>query len=143
MHTDPKPDTPKIGCVALCRVSTGLFVAIDCHKGRGIVLPGGKWEPGESFVGCVEREFSEETGLVLRGAKIFFHGTNVDGWSCYVFKGDTQYYHSYSYKEKRWGYSYETREGKFRLATWDDLIDSKNQFSPLYELLYQKERWGI
>ncbi len=36
-------------------------------------IPGGKVEPGESLQAAVEREVLEETGIVIRAAKLAYH----------------------------------------------------------------------
>lgn len=43
------------------------------------VLPGGKMDPGESLVGCVERELREETGLRVKAEDPLFLGDFVSG----------------------------------------------------------------
>lgn len=66
-----------IGCVALAYWK-GQIIGIRCKKGRGIILPGGKWEPGEKFSDCAKREFKEETGLELHNAQYIFGGVAGD-----------------------------------------------------------------
>jgi len=59
------------------------------HKGRWVV-PGGKFEKGESPDECIKREFSEETGLslvnpTLKGFLTFPGQEDSDDWFIFVY----------------------------------------------------------
>ena len=116
----------KIGCILLTPVDHG-FVGLKCAKGRGIILPGGKWEAGkETFKQTAEREFKEETGLRAEVAKLLFHGLAEDGYYVYAFLGSLQE----RFKEVT------TAEGKSCLIHWPDLL--KSHFNGYYELLQDR-----
>lgn len=122
----------KIGCITLVPVSPqwkGDFrqvAAINCTKGRGLILPGGKWEDGELFEQTASREFTEETGQNLNGLpKLFFQAMNIDGYYVYTFLGDCPGYSPFV----------QTNEGESRYALWVDLL--KSYHAPYYSLLRQ------
>lgn len=115
----------KIGCVTLIRVAIQgppKFYAVNCKKGRGIILPGGKWDKGESFVECAIRELYEETGIIAKDYRLVFQGMSEEGYYTYAFvatffRKDTPTHD----------------EGELVHATWDDLC--KSSFRGYYELL--------
>lgn len=61
--SDPKaaPDASLVAKVVLHRNGKCLFLRND----RGLDLPGGHIEPGESDIGALKREVQEETGLTI------------------------------------------------------------------------------
>lgn len=100
--------------------------AIDCAKGRGLILPGGKWEEGELFEETAYREFTEETGQKLTSLpKLFWQGYTLPGNYTYCFLGECP------------GFSpFITGDcGETRYALWYDLLQS--QFRAYYSLLRQ------
>lgn len=113
----------KIGCVVLAYANTYVgpqkFHALKCAKKRGIILPGGKYDPDidESYHHAAAREFEEEIGIKLDVAdlKYLWHGPDNDngnitfGFICYSAYGQTK----------------SSKEGEPVLATWEDLFQSK------------------
>lgn len=122
-----------IGCVTLLPLNPSTpndyrqVAAINCAKGRGLILPGGKWEEGELFEEAAFREFKEETGHQLNGLpKLFFQGYSMKGNYTYTFLGEGNgYYNS----------GVVTVEGETRWALWDDLL--RSEFRAYYSLLRQ------
>ncbi len=76
-----------IGTAMLILLEGRKMVGIECKKGRGITLPGGKVDPGESFREAAIRECSEEAGIVIHPvhAKLVFHGFSTDQSYCYTY----------------------------------------------------------
>jgi 8-oxo-dGTP pyrophosphatase MutT (NUDIX family) len=75
----------RIGCIVLAPVSDISFVAIECKKGRGIILPGGSLEAGETVKECAMREFREETGILVGHLHYLMSMPNIDPASGELF----------------------------------------------------------
>lgn len=89
-----------VGCVTLVR-RNGMILGIKCSKGRGIILPGGKWDgKHESFVECAKRELQEETGLVGSNFKLVFSGESEEGYFTYAFTADVTDFSTISYGDE-------------------------------------------
>lgn len=114
----------KIGCIALV-FHKGQIIAIECAKGRGTIMPGGKWEAGETFMAAAKREFNEETGMKVCNLQYMFGGPDGAGYFCYTFLGTLDG----DFKEN------VTREGRVKLTTWKELKTST--FGAYYEILEQ------
>lgn len=112
-----------IGCVAYCEYE-GRIVGLDCSKGRGTILPGGKWEYPESFHDCAVREFKEETGLECASPEFLFFGIGPFGCFVYTFRVYIRAFH--------WKH---TEAGITGLTTWDKLF--KSQFGQYYRVLQE------
>ncbi len=69
----------KLACIAMVK-RNGKIIGVD--QGRGITMPGGKMEEGETFVECARRELREETGLEGTNFKLIFQAP--DGFGFYV-----------------------------------------------------------
>lgn len=113
----------KIGCITLVRFHD-RFIGIRCKKGRGVILPGGKWEPGETFVQAAQREFREETGMAVERLQLVFSGMSEEGYYTYAFLGFLS--------------------GRFVLGAGDEAVVltgwpelKKSSFGGYYELLEQ------
>jgi len=129
--------THKIGCVALCpytpagMYSSEGFISIECAKGRGIILPGGKWEEGETFKETALRELKEETGIIGSHAEFLCSGMYHDGAfvNTFIVTGLSDV------KIGR-----KTPEGRTHIAYWHDLFTS--DFGGSYEIMKDcYERW--
>ena len=55
---------------SVCVVRDGALLTVRKRGTSMFMLPGGKLEPGESFVDCAVREAAEEVGLVLTAADL-------------------------------------------------------------------------
>lgn len=114
----------KIGCINLVPFDNESFWAIECAKGRGIILPSGKFDAGldKTLHDCAKRELLEETGIEA-DLRLLWNGFNVtDGYYIYCFTSD--------------GYCGQPRgsyEGRVVTATWSDLL--KSEFEPTYLLI--------
>ncbi len=116
----------RIICTNIVTGSYSKVLTLQSKKGKGLVLPGGKWEPGETFVECAKRELEEETGLKATGCELVFWGVNADGHFVYAF-------HTYTSNMTPLK---ETKEGKTCWSTWEELINNSS-YKAFYELLYE------
>lgn len=127
---------PKIGCVGLVK-SGNKVLAIKCKKGRGLILPGGKFESSKdnTFRECAAREVYEETGVVvnpIRGTLIH-NGLACDGYFNYIFKWDSP---------SDEGNMQETSEGVPVWINPRELLADKNCiFLPDYDILFNDILW--
>ena len=120
----------KIGAIAVMPYD-GAFLGIECKKGRGIILPGGTYDPAQdrTFHDTAIREAFEECG-----ARIGRSWPDIAEIGCWPDGGD---YMTFSFFTPKWnGPVRETNEGKPIRAEWKDLLASK--FGAYYLLLYQK-----
>ena len=115
--------TPIIGCVSLVYLNGGIL-GIRCSKGRGLILPGGKWQEGETFAQTAKRELYEETGYKAVFQELIFHGMSPDGYYVYVFET----------KVDKTPDVVESSEGEVVIITWDDLL--KSRYSAFIDLLH-------
>jgi 8-oxo-dGTP pyrophosphatase MutT (NUDIX family) len=115
-----------IGCIAVVKFGE-FFVALECSKGRGRIMPGGKWEKGETFREAAIRELKEETGLVALTAEFAHVGPDEDGVPCYAFYATVNQSQVWSSMDVDYG------SGKVVLATWSELLQS--HYKGYYEVL--------
>jgi len=118
--------TVKIGCCGLIfDRKTAEILCIECAKGRGLILPGGKFEPEKDngFGETMIRELQEETGVIAKKMYPIFHALAPDG------------YYDYTFLISDWdesGIVEETSEGKVVWAT----RPQSQIFNPYYELMF-------
>ncbi len=117
----------KVGCISLIPIKSNLFLAIECAKGRGTILPGGKIQEGETYLECARRELQEETTIAkVDSQKLFFQAHSVaDDYYVYAFLTTVDNPQQYV--------GMKTDEGTVVAATWDDLFASS--FRGYYELM--------
>jgi 8-oxo-dGTP pyrophosphatase MutT (NUDIX family) len=105
------------------------YLAIECQKGRGIIMPGGKWETGEKYTESAIRELEEETGLKAdpKHLEYVWMGPDGDGYLVMAFR--------LPYKHIRTQEPKETPEGKPMWVEEEDFQNSK--YAGYYECLFQ------
>jgi 8-oxo-dGTP pyrophosphatase MutT (NUDIX family) len=122
-----RPEGVVIGCVSLVYMDE-LIVAINCAKGRGLVLPGGKCDEAESFHQAAARELYEEAGLTATKQRFLFGGADCDGVFCYAFLTEVaESALSIELKPNRERHSVE-------LVSWDVLIQ-RSYYHGYYRVL--------
>lgn len=121
-------EVPKIGCCGIVPQGEKIL-AVDCAKGRGLVLPGGKFEVTNdlSYKTCAAREVYEETGVLVnnKDSKLVHCGLCFDGYFVYFFR-----FPSYQYEELL-----PNREGVPKFVTVQELIDG-SMYAADYHLLF-------
>ena len=124
----------KIGCIVVCQatVMPDQYLGIKCAKGRGRILPGGKWDPednNESYKDAAAREFSEELGIQISTSflKYIWHGPDGFGYTTFAFK--------YTGPLLTLSDCVESTEGKPCLITEEQLYAS--QYNAYYRLLFE------
>ena len=107
-----------IGCICVVE-KEGRYLAIECSKGRGIIMPGGKWEFGEKYTETAARELEEETGLKAdpKHLEYIWMGPDGDGYMVLAF--------NLSYSHIVMQEPVETPEGKPLWAEEKDFLNSK------------------
>jgi 8-oxo-dGTP pyrophosphatase MutT (NUDIX family) len=113
-----------IGSIALIPLGDGMFQGIKCAKGRGISLPGGKWQPGETFRDTAIRETKEEVGLDVDAYRLLYQGPSPDGYIVHCFLCRKTYPQQQAITSK---------EGWPIVTTWKHLMQS--EFGPYYDIV--------
>lgn len=117
-----------IGCVSLVFYHDHRIVAMQCKKGRGIILPGGKWEKGETFRETAARELKEEVGLTATSQNWIYGGMSSDGAFVNTFVTKVEHFHMK-----------ETAEGIPMFTDWEGLLTS--DFKAYYDILGEIMKW--
>lgn len=105
-------------------------MGIDCRKGRGIIMPGGKWDGAcESFEEAAIRELEEETGL--RPDNVHSSGSYLlgapDGFGYFVMAFRVQVSDFTQMRARG--------SGVPQVANWQQFFAS--EYSAYYQLLFQ------
>jgi len=122
------------GAALLGWVDKDHIVALECSKGRGIILPGGTVEEGEYPVQAAIREFEEETGggLVLDWPELIYQGPSISD-PCFTYCFQSK---NVSLKEAKCG----SNEGKVKICKPAELMTGK--FAQYYSIFLFGERFG-
>lgn len=119
----------KIGAFGLVHwLDSDGFLGIECKKGRGLILPGGTYDPtiDRTYHDTARRELKEETGVEVHSSYIQYLWCGPDG-------GDYMTFAFYCPHVTQWSPT-ETAEGKPCRVTWNDLFQSR--FAAHYRVLF-------
>lgn len=133
----PESDTykhlphPKIGCVALIPIGDQTpyypfqYYGVQCAKGRGKILPGGKWNKDETYHQAASRESFEEVGVLLGMEELTYlwHGPDGFGYETFTFLSRPRPF-----------VSHYSNEGMAIPVTEEDLM--KSSFAHYYKCLF-------
>ncbi len=116
-----------IGCITVIPNYDGGFIGLDCSKGRGLILPGGKWEKNETYHEAAAREALEEVGIRLDPQKLryLWHGPSGHGAETIAFLAPEQ---------KDYFQPVTTREGTSRILFPHHLFLSA--YKAYYKILF-------
>ena len=113
----------KVACCAVVWKYDGVsrkVLALESSKGRGLTIPGGKWEEGvdRTYRECAARETLEETGIIVNptDGKLVFNGL------------------SSNHKKYMYIFEFESYQGELRNSG-----EGKPLWVPQSELLLQGE----
>lgn len=104
----------------------GAFLGMQCAKGRGLILPGGKfeWEKDKTYKDTAKRECREEVGVQPLDLKYVWHGPDGKDFITFAF-----------YAETFLGTPKRSDEGVPQRVEWEDLLVS--HFAAYYEILFE------
>lgn len=116
----------KIGCIAMIHYQGG-FLGLRCAKGRGLILPGGTYEPAKdrTYQATAIREAMEEVGVTPHDLRYVWHGPDGGEYTTFTFEAS---WHSGTPAK-------ETNEGIPQVVHWADLFESR--FEAYYRILYE------
>ena len=121
-----------IGTAMLIRFSDKRILGLECSKKRGIILPGGKVEAGETYRQAAVRECQEECGIKVLLAKLVYQGFSsyegtsyCYGYECRLFNPNDLYGHLGS----------DLGSGKIGLYRYDDFMHG--YFAAYYDAMFQ------
>lgn len=116
----------KIGAIAVIPAGDGKFWGLECPKGRGLILPGGKYEKSDtSYAHTAAREAYEEIGALLNPYRLryLWHGPDGGDFICFAFLANLV-----TFPDD--GPELEATPQK---VTWSQL--SMSEFGPYYRIL--------
>jgi len=115
----------KIGCIAMMPYKGG-FLGLRCAKGRGLILPGGTYEPAKdpTYQATAIREAMEEVNVIPHDLRYVWHGPDGGDYMTFTF-------------EATWfsGEPKTSDEGVPQVVHWADLFNS--HFAAYYRILYE------
>lgn len=124
-------DKPLIGCIAVIVAGADKLVGLECSKGRGLILPGGRWEveKDRTYHHAASREAKEEVGLDCPAAnlKYLWHGPDGFGYDTFSFL---------AYQPRPIELPASTPSGRPCFVTVNDLMQSK--FAAYYAVLFDQ-----
>jgi 8-oxo-dGTP pyrophosphatase MutT (NUDIX family) len=132
----------KIGCITIIphlvteeiaflkRTFIAGYLGISCKKGRGFIMPGGKWEEGETYRETAARELFEETGVQVdpTSLKWIWTGPDGDGYQVMAFLSKKTFSEIEPHLK-------ETNEGVPSMVIERSFLESK--YKAYYDALFQ------
>jgi 8-oxo-dGTP pyrophosphatase MutT (NUDIX family) len=119
------PAAIKVGAITLMPYKGG-FLGMQCKKGRGLILPGGTYEPKKdaTYKDTAIREAQEEVGVTPKNLRYLWCGPDGGGYMTFAFEAQ-----SFEGEPKA------SNEGVPQVVHWSDLFEST--FGAYYEILYE------
>lgn len=114
----------KVGVFVVVPWQNG-YLGLQCSKGRGIILPGGKPKPGETFREAAIRELFEETGIIVDDLELIFQGFENN---CYGY--------TFLAKKIVGGRLTDSVEGELVVASPEQFVDKSCKMRAYNELVF-------